>query len=42
MRSLFFKEAKAAAAQVRSLAGCGGETNAFKRTNRIDKVSLPG
>ncbi len=30
---IFLKEAKAAASQLRSHAGCGGESYEFKRTN---------
>jgi hypothetical protein len=32
---IFLKEAKAAASQLRSPAGCGGEANEFKRANEF-------
>jgi len=35
-RIIFLKEAKAAASQLRSHAGCGGETNEIKRANGFE------
>jgi hypothetical protein len=34
---IFLKEANAAASQLRSPAGCGGETNKFVRTNEFKR-----